>query len=187
MNLQPDMITIGKSMGGGIPCGAYGLTQEIADKVAHAKDVDLVDVGGIGGTLAGNALSVATMRSTLEHVLTAQAFEKMIKLATKFTNEVQGLLDKYNVPWSISQLGGRAEYRFVKPAPKNGGESAKAGNDMLDEFMHLFMVNRGVLMTPFHNMALMCPYSEESDVIKHTKVFEEAMILMKDVYTKPKL
>jgi glutamate-1-semialdehyde 2,1-aminomutase len=111
----------------------------------------------------------------------------MIKLATKFTNEVQGLLDKYNIPWSISQLGGRAEYRFVKPAPKNGGQSAKAGNDMLDEFMHLFMVNRGILMTPFHNMALMCPYSEETDVIKHTQIFEQAMIALKDVYTKAKL
>lgn len=121
MCLEPDMITIGKSMGGGIPCGAYGLTQEIADKVAHAKNVDLVDVGGIGGTLAGNALSVATMKATLEDVLTEEAFERMIKLATRFTNEVQTLLDKYDIPWSITQLGGRAEYRFVKPAPKNGG------------------------------------------------------------------
>lgn len=121
MCLEPDMITIGKSMGGGIPCGAYGLTQEIADKVAHAKNVDLVDVGGIGGTLAGNALSIATMKATLEDVLTEEAFEKMIKLATRFTNEVQALLDKYDIPWSITQLGGRAEYRFVKPAPKNGG------------------------------------------------------------------
>lgn len=179
------MITIGKSMGGGIPCGAYGLTQDIADRVAKAKNVDLVDVGGIGGTLAGNALSVATMKATLQDVLTEEAFARMIKLATKFTNETQALLDKYNIPWSISQLGGRAEYRFVKPAPKNGGESAKAGNDMLDEFMHLFMTNRGILMTPFHNMALMCPFSTESEVNKHTKVFEEAMKILQHVYVKP--
>lgn len=109
----------------------------------------------------------------------------MIKLATRFTNEVQVLLDRYDIPWSIVQLGSRAEYRFVKPTPKNGGESARAGNDMLDEFMHLFMVNRGILMTPFHNMALMCPYSIEEDVTKHTKVFEEAMVLMRKVYIRP--
>ncbi len=108
----------------------------------------------------------------------------MIKLATRFTNEVQVLFDKYDIPWSIAQLGARAEYRFIKPAPKNGGESAKAGNDMLDEFMHLFMVNRGIVMTPFHNMALMCPHSVEEDVTKHTKVFEDAMKLMRQVYIK---
>lgn len=81
----------------------------------------------------------------------------MIKLCDKFTKEVQDLLNKYNIPWSISQLGARAEYRFVKPAPKNGGDSMNASDDQLDEFMHLFMLNRGIMMTPFHNMALMCP------------------------------
>lgn len=85
MNLKPDMITIGKSMGGGIPCGAFGVTQEMADKIMSAKKVDLVDVGGIGGTLAGNALSMAAIRTTLQKVLTEQAFEQMIKLCTKFT------------------------------------------------------------------------------------------------------
>ena len=83
----------------------------------------------------------------------------MIKQATRFTKQTQDLLIKYDIPWSITQLGARAEYRFIKNAPKNGGQSAKAGNDMLDEYMHLFMLNRGILMTPFHNMALMCPYS----------------------------
>jgi len=81
------------------------------------------------------------------------------------------LLDKWDIPWSIVQLGGRAEYRFCKPAPKNGGQSVKAGNEMLDEYMHLFMLNRGILMTPFHNMALMCPYSSDKDVDTHTKIF----------------
>lgn len=171
-------------MGGGIPCGAFGVTKEIAEKIMNAKKVDLVDVGGIGGTLAGNALSMAAIRVTLEKVLTEEAFERMIKLCTKFTKETKELLEKYNIPWSISQLGARAEYRFVTPAPKNGGQSVEAGDDMLDEFMHLFMLNRGILMTPFHNMALMCPTTTEQDVNKHTKIFEEAMMKLQKVYVR---
>lgn len=179
------MVTIGKSLAGGMPCGAYGLTREISDKVSIVKNVDLVDVGGIGGTLAGNALSITAMKATLSHVLTEKAFQEMIKLADKFTKESHDLIEKYNIPWTITQLGGRAEYRFCKPAPKNGGESFKAGNDMLDEFMHLFMLNRGILMTPFHNMALMCPYTTDCDVNTHTKVFEQAMIKISSIYIKP--
>jgi glutamate-1-semialdehyde 2,1-aminomutase len=174
-NLKPDLFTIGKSIGGGIPSGAYGLTEELAEKVKNFNDADLVDVGGVGGTLSGNALSIAAMRATLESVLTEVAFDHMISLATEFTNGVQKTLDETNTPWSISQLGARAEYRFTSPAPKNGTESAKAADDELDEYLHLFMANRDILMTPFHNMALMCPTTKKEDVDTHTKLFREAV------------
>ncbi len=177
-NLNPDIVTIGKSIGGGIPSGAYGITQELAEKALTQTGVDLVDVGGVGGTLSGNALSVAAMRATLEKVLTKDNFSHMIKLATKFTNEVQQILDETNINWSISQLGARAEYRFTKPAPKNGTQSANASDDELDEFMHLYTINRDILMTPFHNMALMCPVTKERDVDTHTKIFKEAVNLI---------
>ncbi|MFM7138932.1 MAG: transaminase [Actinomycetes bacterium] len=177
-NLNPDIVTIGKSIGGGIPSGAYGITKELAEKALNQTGVDLVDVGGVGGTLSGNALSVAAMRATLEKVLTKENFDHMIKLATKFTNEVQAVLDETNIDWSISQLGARAEYRFTKPAPKNGTESALASDDELDEFMHLYTINRNILMTPFHNMALMCPVTKDSDVDAHTKIFKEAVNLI---------
>ena len=177
-NLKPDIVTIGKSIGGGIPSGAYGITKELADKALNQPGVDLVDVGGVGGTLSGNALSVAAMRATLEKVLTKENFDHMIKLATKFTNEVQSVFDETNIDWSISQLGARAEYRFTKPAPKNGTVSALASDDELDEFMHLYTINRNILMTPFHNMALMCPVTKESDVDAHTKIFKEAVNLI---------
>ena len=175
MHLAPDMITIGKSIGGGIPCGAYGLSRGIAAKVAQHQEADLVDVGGVGGTLAGNALSIAAMRATLEHVLTNDAFEHMIELATQFTKDVQNVIDKYQVDWSVVQLGARAEYRFTKPAPKNGGEAAAASNDQLDEYMHLYTINRGIMMTPFHNMALMCPDTRKADVELHKEVFNQAV------------
>jgi glutamate-1-semialdehyde 2,1-aminomutase len=176
--LSPDVFVIGKSLGGGIASGAYGLSREVAAKVdERVRDagVDLIDVGGVGGTLAGNALSLAAMRATLEHVLTPDAFGRMITLADRFTIEAAQIIDKYEMPWSITQLGARAEYRFASPAPRTGNESAAAADDLLDEYMHLYMCNRGILMTPFHNMALMCPETAPADVDAHTEVFESAV------------
>ena len=176
--LSPDIFVIGKSLGGGIASGAYGLSDEVAAKVGERvtdAGVDLIDVGGVGGTLAGNALSLAAMRATLEHVLTPAAFVRMITLADRFTTEAAQIIDKYEMPWSITQLGARAEYRFANPAPRTGNESAAAADDLLDEYMHLYMCNRGILMTPFHNMALMCPETAPTDVDAHTEIFESAV------------
>jgi glutamate-1-semialdehyde 2,1-aminomutase len=173
--LDPDLLVIGKSIGGGVPSGAYGITDDVARRIGAHPDADLVDVGGIGGTLAGNALSVAAMRATLEQVLTAEAFTHMIDLATRFTAGVRAAIDGAGVPWSVAQLGARAEYRFARPAPRTGTESALGADDELDEYLHLFMANRGVLITPFHNMALMCPQTTVGDVDRHTQLFAEAV------------
>lgn len=173
--LRPDVFVIGKSIGGGIPCGAYGISEEVARRVGAHPEADLVDVGGVGGTLAGNALSVAAMRATLEHVLTPDAFAHMIALATRFTAGVQQVLDSTGIGWSVARLGARAEYRFTAPAPRTGTASAQAADDDLDEYLHLFMANRGVLLTPFHNMALMCPQTSAEDVDLHTRLFGEAV------------
>lgn len=174
-SLQPDIFVIGKSIGGGIPSGAYGLTAEVAAQVAEHVEADLVDVGGVGGTLAGNVLSTAAMRATLGEVLTDAAFDHMIALATRFREGVEATLAEFDVPWSVAQLGARAEYRFTRPAPLTGSESAAAHDDLLEEYLHLYMSNRGVLMTPFHNMALMCPDTSASDVDLHTTLFREAV------------
>ncbi len=173
--LEPDILVIGKSIGGGIPSGAYGLSRAVASAAMSQNDADLVDVGGVGGTLAGNALSVTAMRATLSDVLTEEAFARMVALATDFTAGVQETLDRTGVPWSVSRLGARAEYRFASPAPRTGSESAAAADDVLDEYLHLFMANRGVLVTPFHNMALMCPDTSTEDVARHTTLFAEAV------------
>jgi glutamate-1-semialdehyde 2,1-aminomutase len=177
-DLQPDVFVIGKSIGGGIPCGAYGLSPAVAEAVTRhtdAGEADIVDVGGVGGTLAGNALSTAAMRATLGEVLTEDAFEHMTGLATVFTEGVQATLDELDVPWSVAQLGARAEYRFARPAPRSGEESAAAADDELDAYLHLATANRGILMTPFHNMALMCPATSREDVDRHTEVFREVV------------
>ena len=176
--LQPDILVVGKSIGGGIPCGAYGISRDVAASVTRhteAGDADIVDVGGVGGTLAGNALSTAAMRATLGEVLTPEAFAHITELATAFTAGVQATLDELDVPWSVSRLGARAEYRFTRPAPRTGQESAEAADGDLDAYLHLAMCNRGILMTPFHNMALMCPQTSRADVDRHTEVFREVV------------
>ncbi|MEO7262363.1 MAG: transaminase [Jatrophihabitantaceae bacterium] len=176
--LQPDIVVLGKSIGGGIACGAYGITEQVGARVhEHTSSgaADIVDVGGVGGTLAGNALSTAAMRATLSEVLTEQAFAAMTGLAARYTAGVQATIDRHGLPWSISRLGARAEYRFSSPAPRTGNDSAAAADPELDEYLHLYLANRGVLLTPFHNMALMCPATEEADVDLHIELFAAAV------------
>jgi len=173
-NLNPDIVTIGKSIAGGIPAGAYGLSADLADRIMSDETADIIDVGGVGGTLAGNALSVAAMRAALGQVLTEAAFATMIRLADRYTAGVRGVIETRSLPWNIVQLGARAEYRFCPLPPRTGGESDAAADVQLDEYLHLYTVNRGVLLTPFHNMALMCPVTTEADVDTHTAIFAAA-------------
>jgi glutamate-1-semialdehyde 2,1-aminomutase len=173
--LAPDIVTIGKAIAGGIPVGAYGLHNALADRIEALDDIDLIDTGGVGGTLAGNALSIDATRATLEHVLTDATFESMIERATRYTAGVQDVIDRSGVEWSVTQLGARAEYRFARPAPTNGTASAEAGDADLEDYLHLHMANRGVLITPFHNMALMSPATSDADVDGHTERFAEAV------------
>jgi glutamate-1-semialdehyde 2,1-aminomutase len=114
------------------------------------------------------------MHATLENVLTAKAFETMIPLATRFADGVSGEIKKHALPWNVQQLGARAEYTFRENPPRNGGESAAAADFELERFLHLYALNRGVLLTPFHNMALMCPATTAADVDLHTQMFAEA-------------
>jgi glutamate-1-semialdehyde 2,1-aminomutase len=172
--LEPDIVTIGKSIGGGIPTGAYGLSAPLAEQILADESADLIDTGGIGGTLAGNALSVAAMRATLEHVLTDDAFTVMISLADRYSAGIARVIESRGLPWNVVQLGARAEYRFCPRPPRNGGESHAAADPALDEYLHLYLANRGVLLTPFHNMALMCPATTDADVDAHTALFAAA-------------
>jgi len=172
--LEPDLLTIGKPIGGGIPTGAYGISAEVSERVIEHTFWREADVGGVGGTLAGNALSLAAVRATLAEVLTAEAFERMIALAERFERGVASAIAEYELPWSITRLGCRAEYMFQPTRPRTGGEAAAAVDEQLDSLLHLYMLNRGVLMTPFHMMALMSPATTEAQVDLHTEAFREA-------------
>ncbi len=172
--LEPDMLVIGKTIGGGIPVGTYGMTQAIADRV-RASMPPRADVGGIGGTLAGYALSLAAVRATLGEVLTDEAFERMIPLAERWEAGVNEVISRRRVPWHVTRLGARAEYHFLASPPRDGAEQAAHADHELEQYLHLAVMNRGVLMTPFHNMALMSPATVETDIDRHTSAFDEAV------------
>ena len=173
--LRPDAVVVGKTIAGGIPAGAYGMTQELGDKVRSSLHLEDIDVGGVGGTLAGNALSLVGIRATLGEVLTPESYPAMIDQATRWTQGVSQALEDWNVPWQVTQLGTRAEYSFLPHAPHDGGEAAHADDFELQQYLHLHALNRGILMTPFHNMALMSPDTSAQDVDAHTAHFREAV------------
>jgi glutamate-1-semialdehyde 2,1-aminomutase len=173
--LEPDIVTVGKAIGGGMPAAAYGVSADLAERIAARTEADYEDVGGIGGTLAGNALSLAAVRATLEHVLTDHAFARTIPLAERFTANVAETIESAALPWHVTMLGCRAEYRFRLDPPRTGAEAAAAIDADLDRYMHVHALNRGVLLTPFHNMALMSPATTPAHVEAHSAVFAQAV------------
>ena len=171
--LEPDMLAMGKWLGSGVPGGALGMSAELADRVMETLPGPLRGPTGVGGTVAGNALSLAAMRATLEHVLTEEAFVGMTAVADRWREGVDEVIDRARLPWHVAQLGCRGEYRFRPEPPRTGLEAAAEIDADLDRYLHLGCLNRGVLMTPFHNMALMSPAHTEADADRHTEVFGE--------------
>jgi glutamate-1-semialdehyde 2,1-aminomutase len=171
LGLRPDFLTIGKAIAGGIPTGTFGMTREVAAEISTRIALDQIDTGGIGGTLAGNALSLAAMRATLTEVLTPKAFEAMIALGTRWSDGVDAAIKEFDLPWHCNRLGARGEYVFASSAPRTGREAADAGDFELEQYIHLRLLNDGFLLTPFHNMALMSPSTTSKDVDAHTQAF----------------
>jgi glutamate-1-semialdehyde 2,1-aminomutase len=176
--LKPDFLTCGKALAGGIPVGTYGFTQEVADAFWKKLELDQSDIGGIGGTLAGNALSLAAMRATLEKVLTPDMYERCEKLADRYEDGLLQVIRENELPWIVKRLGFRVEYWFRRTPPNNGGEANAAVDSELDRLMHLWTLNRGILLTPFHNMALIAADTTVADIDYHTKVFCEAVRML---------
>ncbi len=172
-DLAPDLLTVGKAVAGGIPAAAYGFSDEVAARIEAAMPEETSDVGGVGGTLAGNVLSLAAMRATLGEVLTDAAFARMIELGERFEAGVGDVIERRGLPWHVTRIGCRVEYLFRPDRPRTGSDAAAGGDPLLDRLAHLWALNRGILLTPFHNMALMCPATSEADVDLHTEVFDE--------------
>ncbi|GAB6985135.1 aspartate aminotransferase family protein [Nocardioides pyridinolyticus] len=172
--LEPDLLVVGKPIGGGIPCAAYGLSAEVRDRLTGPMLGHEIDVAGVGGTLTGNALALAAIRATLSTCLREEDFAVAVPLAERFTDGVAGVIAEHGLGWHVQQLGCRAEYWFCPP-PRDGAAAAAAVDEELEGFLHLWCLNRGVLLTPFHNMALFSPHHTEADVDRHTEVFGEAV------------
>jgi glutamate-1-semialdehyde 2,1-aminomutase len=172
--LDPDLLVIGKPIGGGVPAAAYGMTREVAARVADALNSDDTDVSGIGGTLTASALAAAAVKATLSTCLRDEDFAIAVPLAERWASGVAAVLEAHELPWHVQRLGCRAEYWFCPP-PRTGGDAAAAVDHELDGFLHLYALNRGILLTPFHNMALLSPHHTELDVDHHTEVFGAAI------------
>jgi glutamate-1-semialdehyde 2,1-aminomutase len=171
LGLKPDFLTIGKALAGGIPTGTFGMTQAIADQIKKLVELSIIDLGGIGGTLAGNALSLAAMKATLSEVLTEANFAKMIELGNRWCDGIDAAIKEFDLDWHCNRLGARGEYIFKGKAPITGKEAADSGDFELEQYIHLRLLNDGYLITPFHNMALMCPATSVEDVDGHTAAF----------------
>jgi glutamate-1-semialdehyde 2,1-aminomutase len=173
-SLEPDLLVIGKPIGGGVPAAAYGASAHVAARLATALADDGIDVSGIGGTLTGNALALAAVRATLSGALREEDFAVATPLAEAWADGVDAVIRGAGLPWHVQRLGCRAEYWFCPP-PRTGADAAAGTDHELDAFMHLWAINRGILLTPFHNMALFSPFHTAGDVDRHTEVFASAV------------
>lgn len=171
--LTPDMITCGKFLASGIPAGAYGFSEEFGKRAIKVIEAQYGVAKGIGGTLAANALTMAAMKATLSEILTEEFYKRNIPLAVRFNEGVQKTIDEFDLPWSTTQLGCRTEYVFSREIAKNGTDAYLAKDQDLDWYMHLACLNRGIIMTPFHNMALITNATSIEDIDRHTAVFRE--------------
>jgi glutamate-1-semialdehyde 2,1-aminomutase len=171
LGLKPDFLTIGKALAAGIPTGTFGMTQAIADQIKKLVELEIIDLGGIGGTLAGNALSLAAMKATLTEVLTEANFARMIALGNRWCDGIDAAIKEFDFDWHCNRLGARGEYIFKGKQPITGKEAADSGDFELEQYIHLRLLNDGYLITPFHNMALICPDTTAEDVDGHTAAF----------------
>jgi glutamate-1-semialdehyde 2,1-aminomutase len=176
-SIDPDFVVIGKTIGGGIPVAAYGMSAVIASRLEALMIGHDLDVSGVGGTLTGSALAMSAMKAILSTSLLEKDFEQTIGLAKAWADGVKDVCVEFDLDWHVQQLGCRAEYWFCPP-PVNGAQAAASVNPELEAYLHLAALNRGILLTPFHNMALFSVYHDITDVIKHTDVFRECISAM---------
>jgi glutamate-1-semialdehyde 2,1-aminomutase len=178
--LRPDLFTIGKAAGGGIPVGLYGVSDAVAQRLWESAPRESQRPGvrqsshlGFGGTLAGSALQVAAVRAVLAEVLTSANFARMIALAGDLARRSRAVLAKHRVPWFIAQSGARVEPMLTATAPRDASELARSRDGTLETLLHLYLLNRGILITPFHSMLLACPDTTAADVERFVTVFDD--------------
>ena len=183
--LKPDFVTLGKSIAGGIPVAVYGFTKEITDKINETYGhAGVSDPMGIGGTLAANQFAIAAMRETLSKVATEDAFEKMFRGQERLSDGLEAVLRKYDIPWSLTRSGARCELQFMPTLPKNGTEAKNNFDWQLMYYTHIYLSNRGILITPFHNMMLISPVTSDEDIDKLIQGWDDCLKELVEVSRK---
>ncbi len=173
--LRADAVVVGKPLGGGMPCAAYGFSAELAQRVVAAKHNAPAGHSGIGTTLTANLLAMAAMRATLTELMTPATYAPMLALATTLAQGLRAVIAQHKLPWCVTQVGARAEFQFCATPPVNGTQAGHAMNPALEHAIHLYLLNRGVLITPFHNMMLICPDTTADDVRLLLRAFNAAL------------
>ena len=174
--MRPDALVIGKPVGGGVPCAVYGFTEALARRVEHAKRAAPPGHSGVGTTLSANMFAMAAMRANLEQVMTDAAYQHMFALAATLEQGLRDVIARHRLPWCVTRVGARTEFQFAPTAPRNGGEAQKILDGELEQIIHLYLLNRGLLITPFHNMLLVCPDTTEGDVARLLSVFDACLL-----------
>ena len=171
----PDMLVAGKAIAGGLPCAVYGMSEKIAQRMRTAKETAPPGHSGIGTTLSGNMLTMALLATNLTEVATKDAFSQIIVQQCKLSAGLRDIIDRYDLPWSVTQLGARSEFQFCTTSPKNGSEAEAAMDAELEQAIHLYLLNRGIMITPFHNMTLVCPETSDADIEQFLTAFESCV------------
>ena len=171
--LTPDFFVAGKAVAGGLPCALYGFTAEVAQRMVAAKNAAPEGHSGIGTTLAGNALTLAALHAALTHLHTEASYGHMLGLAERLERGLNERLRTHGLPWTVTRLGARMELQFMPHTPRNAQDVVDHAQPELESFTHLFMLNRGVLLTPFHSMMLLSPATQTGDVDRLLAAFDE--------------
>jgi len=173
--LAPDMLTLGKPIAGGIPAAIYGFSEDLAERAERAMEETGDFSTGIGGTLSANALSIRAMRVMFESVITEAAYAHMFAMAEGLERGIAEAIERHGVPWHVTRIGARVEYGFG-PRPWRNAREVRAGRHRgFERLMHLYCLNRGVMVTPFHNMLLTSPATTAEQVAAHNAAFAEAV------------
>jgi glutamate-1-semialdehyde 2,1-aminomutase len=173
--LQPDALVLGKPIAGGLPCAVYGFSAELAERAMQAKRSAPPGHSGIGTTLTGNMLAMAAMRATLDEVATEAAFAHMIARSGEVADGLSASIARHQLPWCVTQVGARCEFQFGPVPPSNGSQAEALFAPELESLIHLALLNRGVLITPFHNMLLCSPATTQADVQRLLAAFDEVL------------
>lgn len=176
--LDPDMLVVGKAVAGGLPCAVYGFTQSVGARMTEAKQRAPDGHSGIGTTLAGNALTLAALDAALTNLHTETNYAHMLALAATLEQGLAQRIGATRRPWTVTRLGARMELQFMPHTPRNAQDVRDQAHSELEALTHLFMLNRGVLLTPFHSMLLVSPATTTADVDKLLSVFDELLVAL---------
>lgn len=172
---QGDMFVLGKPVAGGVPCAVYGFTAEVATRMERLRDEGEKGHSGIGTTLSANALALAAMRACLTEVMTPAAYDHMLPLAAILAEQLREVITRRGLDWHVTHIGSRGEFICEAAPARNGTEARAKMHGALEHALHLFLINRGVLIAPFHNMTLVSPATTQSQVDRLAEVLDDCL------------